>query len=86
MLRRRKESAKDDCSSSASIDDVGDRNEALVLDGCRRKAGLADVGTSYRGTYVKNIKPKRGDNDEFGSNHRRRTQARINGPANRRQA
>lgn len=76
-MLRWKESAKDECSSSASIDDVGDRKEALVLDGCRRKAGLGDVGTSFRGTYVKSIKPKCADIDEPDQTIVRRTQARL---------
>jgi len=86
MLRRWNESTRDECSSSASTDGVGDRKEALVLDGCRRKAGLVDGGTSFRGTCVKTVKPKRADNGDLGQTIVRKDASAANGPADRRQA
>lgn len=59
-----------------------------MLEGCRREAGLADVGPSFRGTYVKTIKPKRADNDELGQTivrTQKNASAAVNGPADRRQ-
>ena len=63
MLRRSKDDAKEESSSSASTEGVGDRKEAFVLDGCRRKLGLAGGGTSLQGTCVITVKSKRADDE-----------------------
>ena len=59
MLRRSKESAIDESSSSASTEGVGDRKEAFVLEGCRRNRGLAGGEASLRGTcLMMTVKPR----------------------------
>ena len=63
MLLRAIENVKDECSSSASTEGVGDRKEALVLDGLRRNLGLVDERASWRGTCVTTVKAKRTDDE-----------------------
>ena len=63
MLLRAIENIKDECSSSASTEGVGDRKEALVLDGLRGNLGLVDEGASWRGTCVTTVRAKRTDDE-----------------------